>query len=637
MSNRVSFISRSISRKLSRKIVLLTLLIFVLAMIAVAVVSLIAIHNESIGNARGALRNTSLDIESLLVNVESAGRVTTRSIIHFNSEGSDISHVTEDAVLSDKTISGCAMAFEPHKSAHSDREYYMVASYISEGEDVARTVNLGGTDYDYLTMDWYQIPKLLDKPYWSEPYFDVITSQTVTTYSIPVYDDGDELVGILKFDIALTWLTDMISSLQPYPSSYNILIGRNGSFISHIQREKILNETIFSEPLAEGNEKALGMAMEIMSQQDGLLHFTFKGKGYYQIFEKLRNGWTAVIVCPQSEVYSDARMINITLAIVALLGIILMYLGCKKIISRSTMPLTEFTNAALTMAKGNFNATIPDVDSQDEIRYLHDSLCYLQSSINTYIKELKASLVSNEKFENELNIASAIQRNMLPREFPKTSDFDLYAALFPAKEVGGDLYDFYVKGDHLYFAIGDVSGKGVPAALFMAITRSAYRFISGMGMNMEQVERNINNAFTEGNESGMFVTMFIGCLDLKTLELEYCNAGHNPIVVVSPSGKADFLHAKANLAAGLIGGFQYQGETLQLEKGSRLILYTDGISEAENRQKELFGEDRLLEYSASVPVTTSAKDFTDGLLDAVRGFTDGNEQNDDITVLTIRV
>lgn len=222
-------------------------------------------------------------------------------------------------------------------------------------------------------------------------------------------------------------------------------------------------------------------------------------------------------------------------------------------------------------------------------------------------------------------------------EFPKRDDFDIYAALFPAKEVGGDLYDFYVKGDHLYFAIGDVSGKGVPAALFMAITRSAYRFISGMGMNMEQVERNINNAFTEGNESGMFVTMFIGCLDLKTLELEYCNAGHNPIVVVSPSGKADFLHAKANLAAGLIGGFQYQGETLQLEKGSRLILYTDGISEAENRQKELFGEDRLLEYSASVPVTTSAKDFTDGLLDAVRGFTDGNEQNDDITVLTIRV
>lgn len=637
MSKRVSFISRSISRKLSRKIALQTLLIFFLAMIAVGVVSIVAIHRESIGNARGALRSTSLDIESLLVNVEATCNSTSRTIAYLAGMGDDVSRITEEIVLGDKTISGCALAFEPHRSPDSEKEYNMVASYVPEGEDSARTVNLGGSDYDYLIMDWYQIPRLLGKAYWSEPYFDEVTSQVVTSYSIPIYDSNGELLGIMKADMALSWLTDMISALQPYPNSYNILIGRNGSYISHIQRDKILNETIFAEPIAEGNEKAFERAQKIMSQQEGISPAIERGKAYYHIFEKLPNGWTADIVCPQREVYAGARMINVTLTLVALLGMLLMYFGCKKIISKSTMPLTEFTNAALTMAKGNFNATIPDVDNEDEIRYLHDSLTYLQTSINAYIKELRRSLVSNEKFENELNIASSIQRRMLPMEFPKRDDFDIYAALFPAKEVGGDLYDFYVKGDHLYFAIGDVSGKGVPAALFMAITRSAYRFISGMGMNMEQVERNINNAFTEGNESGMFVTMFIGCLDLKTLELEYCNAGHNPIVVVSPSGKADFLHAKANLAAGLIGGFQYQGETLQLEKGSRLILYTDGISEAENRQKELFGEDRLLEYSASVPVTTSAKDFTDGLLDAVRGFTDGNEQNDDITVLTIRV
>lgn len=637
MSKRVSFISRSISRKLSRKIALQTLLIFFLAMIAVGVVSIVAIHRESIGNARGALRSTSLDIESLLVNVEATCNSTSRTIAYLAGMGDDVSRITEEIVLGDKTISGCALAFEPHRSPDSEKEYNMVASYVPEGEDSARTVNLGGSDYDYLIMDWYQIPRLLGKAYWSEPYFDEVTSQVVTSYSIPIYDSNGELLGIMKADMALSWLTDMISALQPYPNSYNILIGRNGSYISHIQRDKILNETIFAEPIAEGNEKAFERAQKIMSQQEGILPAIERGKAYYHIFEKLQNGWTADIVCPQREVYAGARMINVTLTLVALLGMLLMYFGCKKIISKSTMPLTEFTNAALTMAKGNFNATIPDVDNEDEIRYLHDSLSYLQTSINAYIKELRRSLVSNEKFENELNIASSIQRRMLPMDFPKRDDFDIYAVLFPAKEVGGDLYDFYVKDNHLYFAIGDVSGKGVPAALFMAITRSAYRFISGMGMNMEEVERNINNAFTEGNDSGMFVTMFIGCLDLKTLELEYCNAGHNPIVVISPSGEASFLHAKANLAAGLIGGFQYQGETMHLEKGSRLLLYTDGISEAENRQKELYGEDRLLAYSANASVSTSAKDFTDGLLESVRAFTDGNEQNDDITVLTIRV
>ena len=226
--------------------------------------------------------------------------------------------------------------------------------------------------------------------------------------------------------------------------------------------------------------------------------------------------------------------------------------------------------------------------------------------------------------------------SMLPQNFPVRDDCSLHAMVVPAKEVGGDLYDFVVVEDSVFFLVGDVSGKGVPAALFMSITRAAFRFIGALGLPMHEVMRRVSDCLCDGNTSGMFVTIFAGSLDLKTGSMVYCNAGHNPIVVVKPDGKASYLRAKPNLAAGLFPGFPYESETIQLERGTRLVLYTDGVTEAERADKSQFGEDRLLEWASQLNPSALSNTIVTDLYHQVKKFTDGAEQNDDITILSIQ-
>ena len=210
-----------------------------------------------------------------------------------------------------------------------------------------------------------------------------------------------------------------------------------------------------------------------------------------------------------------------------------------------------------------------------------------------------------------------------------------FARLIPAREVGGDLYDYYIKDGALYFAVGDVSGKGVPAALLMAICRAVVHFVSGLDLTMRERMEHVNQILCDGNENGLFVTLFWGRLDLTTGELQYCNAGHNPIVVIPPTGEPYYLKAKANFVAGLFADFSYTDESLMLPQGSRLLIYTDGVSEAETAAKELYGEARLLAYASQIDASASAKDVVNGLYDSVKSFTKENEQNDDITIMSI--
>ncbi len=169
----------------------------------------------------------------------------------------------------------------------------------------------------------------------------------------------------------------------------------------------------------------------------------------------------------------------------------------------------------MNIAKGNFHAHIPEVKSEDEIKRLHDSLVYMVTSLNTFVTELKTSTASNERFESELNVANGIQMQMLPKNFPHEENMDIYAVLSPAKEVGGDLYDFFTKGDNLFIAVGDVSGKGVPASMYMAITKASFRFITHLGLDLAEGVSKINKAFSDGNDSGMFVTLFVARINMK--------------------------------------------------------------------------------------------------------------------------
>jgi len=251
-------------------------------------------------------------------------------------------------------------------------------------------------------------------------------------------------------------------------------------------------------------------------------------------------------------------------------------------------------------------------------------------------KRLAKVSAAKERMEGELSIARDIQMSMVPSTFPQCEGLDMYALMTPAREVGGDLYSYLQKDDVLYFCIGDVSGKGVPASLFMTQATRLFRTLASQDMAPAEIATSMNAELAEENEQGMFVTMFICRLNMKLHLLEYCNAGHNPPVLGNRDGQFSFLEMEANAPIGLWPGLEYVGETIEYFKDRMLLLYTDGLNEAENRQQEQFGEDRIIEILTSKS-SSNAQGIIEALQTEVARFRDGAEPNDDLTMLCLNL
>ena len=251
--------------------------------------------------------------------------------------------------------------------------------------------------------------------------------------------------------------------------------------------------------------------------------------------------------------------------------------------------------------------------------------------------QLEETTTAKERIESELRIARDIQMSMVPSVFPQREGLDMFATMTPAKEVGGDLYGYLLDGDKLYFALGDVSGKGVPASLFMAQATRLAITLAKQGMMPAEICTRINDALSgEDNESGMFVTFFLGLVDLTTGHLDYCNAGHNPPIIGGNEHHGDFLEVLPNAPIGLWPGLEYEGEQLETIKGRPLFLYSDGLNEAEDREQNQFGDDRLLDILRHTKFD-SAQHVIEHLSEAVEAHRNGAEPNDDLTMFCLRV
>jgi len=257
-------------------------------------------------------------------------------------------------------------------------------------------------------------------------------------------------------------------------------------------------------------------------------------------------------------------------------------------------------------------------------------------------KKLLESTAKNQRMENELYVAGAIQTAMLPKVFPPFQDLrnvNVYGTVKPAKEVGGDLYDFYVRHDKLFFCIGDVSGKGVPASLVMAMTRSLFRSITSHDEDAASVMTKMNKAFVEQNTQNMFLTLFIGILDCQTGKLDYCNAGHNaPVLVESQKSKVEKLNVVPNLPLGVEGEWEFTAQQVQMAYNDLLFLYTDGLTEAERSSHEQFGEERMMKRftDEGMKGLVDPRKLVEKMQAEVETFVDGAEQSDDLTMMAIR-
>ena len=320
-------------------------------------------------------------------------------------------------------------------------------------------------------------------------------------------------------------------------------------------------------------------------------------------------------------------------------GLALLFVFCTIAIYRIVKPLKQFAESAVNIAKGDLDTPLPEIHSQDELLQLRNSFEYMQKSLKQHIEDLKTTTASKERLQSELVIAHDIQMGMIPTIFPERDDLDLFASMTPAKEVGGDLYDFIVEGDELFFIIGDVAGKGVPASLYMAVTRTLFRNLAGNYQSAANIMREMNHAIASTNESFIFVTAFIGVLDLKTHHLAYCNAAHNAPAVLTAHGDCHLLEVDTNLPIGIQDGYNYEDQQVPFPENTSLLLYTDGLTEAmymaDDGSRKMFGENRIL-HDLEKNKTASAIEVVDYLKQHVTVFADGTEQGDDLTLMFLR-
>ncbi len=249
--------------------------------------------------------------------------------------------------------------------------------------------------------------------------------------------------------------------------------------------------------------------------------------------------------------------------------------------------------------------------------------------------QLEETTAAKERMESELRIARNIQMSMVPSVFPDIKGLDMYASMTPAKEVGGDLYNYLSLGDKLYFCVGDVSGKGVPASLFMAQATRLFLTLAKQTMPPAEICTRMNDALSgDDNESVMFVTFWLGLVDLTNGHLSFCNAGHNPPVIGCGGDDVMFLKMKPNVPIGIMPGMEYKGEEMDTIKGRPFFIYTDGLNEAENKEKEEFSDERLLEILRNTHFT-SAQQLVEKLSAEVEVHRDGAEPSDDLTMMCL--
>ena len=636
MKRRIS-IFKSISGRLTIQVLLVSACLFLFSFILFYEMSVKKVEEVAVQHAHSELASTINQIENVLTSVKVAVENTALYVEEHRENKELIYSITKTLLSNNDFIHGASVSFEPY-FYDSEEKYFAPYSYRGENGNII-TKQLGNEEYDYHHMDWYQIPKLLEQAYWSEPYYDNGGGEMMmTTYSKPLYDAYGNLYAIISADVSLHWLTGLVTDIKAFPESYNIMISRAASYLVHPERDMILNETIFSTEYEKPDSRIEKMQDDIINCRGGEIVLIKNSEKHFMFYSPVETTcWSVGIVCPFDVVFASVQKLGNTVIIVAIIALLLMIIICYRSIRKITGPIHEFASAAVEIAGGDFNVPLPKIRTEDELMLLNESFEFMQKSLNSYIDELKSTTAKKERIESELRIASEIQMGMIPKifpPFPERADLELFAKLIPAKEVGGDLYDFFIEDEKLYFIVGDVSGKGVPASLVMAVTCRLFRTISSHFDTPEGIMTALNNSLSENNASNMFCTAFVGILDLRTGTLKYCNAGHNAPILVTEGGTS-FMEVNPNLPLGLFPDFPYEGQSMNIARNTGIYIYTDGVTEAENTDKVLYSDERLLDFIRN-NADSDSQDMVEASFADIARHADGADQSDDITVMYFR-
>jgi phosphoserine phosphatase RsbU/P len=633
----------SLSFRIITRVLLITISLFVLILTGYYYYARNIIRESTRENAIQLGGNLVGKIDQILQPMEKIPQMFAATMELGVFDPDSLMPVLELILKRNLNVYGTAIAFEPDYFPEKGL-YHMLYAH-REGNKI-KTMTLGGEDYDYFYMDWYQIPAMLKEPYWSEPYYDEGAGNILmATYSVPFYCNREgrrQLAGIATVDIELEWLTDIVNEVRIFESGYAFMISRNGVAVTHPDKTQIMNSSAYSIAKEWKAPILREIGRDLLQGISRFREYNIPGRARQWIYYRNLNSnlWSIGVIYPEKEMYASLQQMNTILIILIVAGLLLLAGIIGGTINRLAAPLGLFAKSARIIAEGNFNVKLPPVKSRDEMQELHNAFTHMQNQLAQYVDNLKETTAAKEKIESELRIAREIQLSMIPHTFPPFPDLPqvtLFAKLKSAKEVGGDLYDFFVIDQNKFcFAIGDVSGKGVPASLFMAVTRTLLRSISDKEKSASAIMEALNKSLAFNNESSMFVTFFLGILDLDSGSLSYANAGHNPPVLIKNNGKIIMFDSANAIPLGLFEDFSYPESQMKLHPGDMIFAYTDGVNEAENEEMMLFGDKQMLAVLEKSSVHAGPKELVARMEHAIEQHVSGFPQSDDITMMTIQ-
>jgi sigma-B regulation protein RsbU (phosphoserine phosphatase) len=632
------FGDRSIAFKLILVITLCTSLIFTLILGYSYYRSKSVLQRELENNARNLALSSVNRVEAVLASVTRVTEGLARSLENGRYSHQDLLALLKDTLADTPEIYGSCAAFEPDTRESNARPY---APYFFRNQGKIAYNN--EDSFQYLRQDWYQISRELGRTEWTEPYYgDNGSNILMASCSVPFHETrggARRVKGVVVSDISLEWLTATVASIKVLKSGYAFLLSRNGTIVTHPSREMIMNETVFS--LAEARNdpglRALGRKM-IRGGSDFIPYTDLYGRRCWLYYAPIPSvGWTLAVVFPEAELLAQVKSLSLTGAIMGLAGILLLTLAVVFIARSITTPLRSLAAATHELAAGNFDLELPPVRSNDEVGLLAHDFQAMKESLKEYIRNLTETTAAKERIQSELKVATDIQASLLPRifpAFPERPEFDIFASMDPAKEVGGDFYDFFFIDDtSLCFLIADVSDKGVPAALYMMVAKTLLKSEAQRLGEPDKILSSVNNILAADNDSCMFATVFCAILDTTSGEVRFANAGHNPPLTIDSTG-IGYLCLESGFVLGPMSDIVYTTQRLTMQPGDTLFLYTDGVTEAKNRDEELYGEPQLLDALRRGP-----RDDLTEMIHFIRAevtrHADGAPQSDDITMVAI--
>lgn len=641
---------RSFSSRLTRRIVYAVFL----TMGVIAIITFFTARN--VMNAETEVRYYSImhiineKIEKEMVEYVVATRNVRNEVEQYLDSPEAVMTTLQEELQLNPNILGYAAAFEPYYYPQQGRWFEPYA--ISREEGKSELLQIGSAKHDYFEKEWYQKGLTTDQGIFVDPYYDDTgAKQMVVSYVHPIHDKEGRTVGVLVADISWDLLLRKVRKMERKSNKTGLLdlegdantqfntfiVSHKGRYILHDEENRITDDnTNFFDYAAETPDTLDDyVCRQIKEGNKGMSYMKVDGQMSLVLYHPIKfTDWSMVVAVPMKSLRTPGYILGLIIFGLILIGVQVVYWICRISIRHSSKPLHFLAKSADEVAKGNFNAPLPTIRHNDEVRQLRDSFGNMQQSLASYIEQLKITTAEKASMESELSVANKIQMSMLPSTFPEREDVCIYGSLKPAKAIGGDLFDFFFRDGKLFFCVGDVLGKGVSAAMLMTVIKSLFRAYSARSDKPEVIISRINLIMGE-HSTELFVTLFVGVLDLLSGKLRYCSAGHEPPVLITDDAvELPFVPA---FPVGSFSDAEYKSLETVLEPGTILFLFTDGLNEAMNASNKMFMRERVYEVirKAIADGNLSPLSLVNRMKEAVEAYVGGAEQSDDMTMLAI--